>query len=340
MRPRTPPIELRDDVLRILDQTLLPHKTRYIETQDYRDVCDAIRTLAVRGAPLIGIAAAYGLALAMRRGDDSPAAAEQLTATRPTAANLCWALGRVLKAGDAARAEREARRIHDEQIASDAHCGELGADLLASAASHHDALTVITHCNTGSLATGGIGTALGVVKTAHRRGSRLNVLVDETRPLLQGTRLTAWELAQEGIEHQVIVDAAAAGFISRGGIDAVIVGADRIAANGDVANKVGTYGLALAAREHGVPFYIVAPTSTIDTHTSSGAAITIEERAEDEVLGFGTQRAAPTGARALNPAFDMTPSHLIAAIVTELGVLRAPYAAAIAAVNTAPAVTV
>jgi methylthioribose-1-phosphate isomerase len=341
MRPRIPPIELRDGTLRILDQTLLPGTVRYIETRDYRIAGDAIQRLAVRGAPLIGIAAAYGLTLAMQAGIDARSAAAELAATRPTAVNLRWALDRVLEAaaGDAARAESEARAIHDEQIESDTRCGRLGADLLTAGGGDERALTVVTHCNTGSLATGGIGSALGVIKTAHHRGRTINVLVDETRPLLQGARLTAWELAQEGIAHQIIVDGAAAGIIARGSIAAVIAGADRIASNGDVANKVGTYGLALAAREHGVPLYIVAPSSTIDRSTPSGATITIEERTEDEVLFFGAQRAAPAGARAWNPAFDVTPSHLVTALVTERGVLRAPYADAIAAIAAAPVVT-
>jgi methylthioribose-1-phosphate isomerase len=312
-------------VLRVLDQTLLPGEERYITTRDYRDVASAIRRLAVRGAPLIGIAAAYGLALAARRGDDVRVAAADLAATRPTAVNLRWALDRVLVSanGDAARAEAEALRIHDEQIASDVRSGELGAALIEAGA------TVLTHCNTGSLATGGIGTALGVVKTAHWQAKGISVFVDETRPLLQGARLTAWELAREGIPHELIVDSAAAGLIARGRVQAVVVGADRIAANGDAANKVGTYGLALAAQAHGVPFYVVAPASTIDAQTARGSDIVIEERDGDEVTSFALARTAPDGTAALNPAFDVTPAHLITAIVSERGVLRAPYGAAI-----------
>jgi methylthioribose-1-phosphate isomerase len=212
--------------------------------------------------------------------------------------------------------------------------GELGAALI------DDGATVLTHCNTGSLATGGIGSALGVVKTAHWQGKRIRVLVDETRPLLQGARLTAWELAREGIPHEVIVDSAAAGLIARGQVQAVLVGADRIAANGDTANKVGTYGLALAAQAHGVPFYVVAPASTIDAAVASGDAIVIEERDAEEVTSFGSARSAPRGAAARNPAFDVTPQHLISAIVTERGVLRPPFGAAItAALSPAMAVT-
>jgi methylthioribose-1-phosphate isomerase len=337
MRPRIAPIELTNSTLRILDQTLLPGETRFIETSDYRDVCEAIRRLAVRGAPLIGIAAAYGLTLALRAGIDGRSAAAEIASTRPTAVNLRWALDRVLttSGSDAARAESEARRIHDEQIANDARCGELGAALLAERAP----LTLLTHCNTGSLATGGIGSALGAIKTAHRRGAQVEVLVDETRPLLQGARLTSWELAQEGIPHRIIVDGAAAGIIARGAVEAVIVGADRIAANGDTANKVGTYGLALAATVHEVPFYVVAPASTIDPATPTGASITIEDRDADEVLAFASTRTAPDGAHALNPAFDVTPAHVITTIVTERGVLRPPYSEAIASVSKEPAVS-
>ena len=325
--PQVQPIEWRSGVLRILDQTLLPGEERYIETTDWRDVAGAIRRLAVRGAPLIGVTAAYALALAARHGDDISAAADALAATRPTAVNLRWALVRVREAsrGDAALAEAEAVRIHEEQIASDARCGELGAALIESG------VTVLTHCNAGSLATGGIGSALGVVKTAHWQGKRISVLVDETRPLLQGSRLTAWELAREGIPHEVIVDSAAAGLIARGHVQAIVVGADRIAVNGDTANKVGTYGLALAAQAHGVPFYVVAPKSTIDKSIVNGVAIIIEERDGDEVTSFASMRAAPNGTMARNPAFDVTPASLITAIVTERGVLRAPYGASIAA---------
>jgi methylthioribose-1-phosphate isomerase len=223
----------------------------------------------------------------------------------------------------AAAAETEARRIHDEQADADRRMGELGAALLP------DPATALTHCNTGALATGGTGTALGVIAAAHARGARVSVLVDETRPLLQGARLTAWELEQRGVPYRIIADGAAAGLIARGGVDAVLVGADRIAANGDTANKVGTYGLALAAHAHGVPFYVVAPASSIDMDTPDGAAIPIEHRDDDEVLSLRGAEIAPEGARALNPAFDVTPAALISAIVTERGVLRAPYEAAI-----------
>jgi methylthioribose-1-phosphate isomerase len=311
------PIEWRDGVLRILDQTLLPEHERYVETRDYRDVADAIRTLAVRGAPLIGIAAAYAMALAATHGDRIDQAADELVATRPTAVNLRWAVERVLAlpAHDGAAILDEARRLHAGQVAADDAMGAFGAPLIA------DGSTVLTHCNAGSLATGGIGTALAPIKTAHWGGRRLRVLVDETRPLLQGARLTAWELAREGIPHDVIVDSAAAGLIARGEVQAIFVGADRIAANGDVANKVGTYGLALAARAHDLPLYVVAPVSTIDHATPCGDAIVIEERDAAEVLGARSRN----GMAARNPAFDVTPSALVRAIITERGIARPPY---------------
>lgn len=318
--PTFEPVQWRGGALRILDQTRLPHEVAHVEAQDHYAVADAIRRLVVRGAPLIGIAAAYGLALARRNGADVRAAADELASTRPTAVNLHWALERVLASPDI---EREAIAIHEEQRAADLRMGELGAALIEPGS------TVLTHCNTGSLATGGIGTALGVIKTLHRQGTRVHVLVDETRPLLQGARLTAWELEQEGVPYDVIADGAAAGMIARGGVQAVIVGADRIAANGDTANKVGTYGLALAAQAHGVPFYVAAPVSTIDASTGDGAGIVIEEREPDEVLALGGMRVAPSAASARNPAFDVTPSHLIAAIVTEAGVVRPPLTDAI-----------
>jgi len=322
------PIAWDDGVLRFIDQTLLPRELRYVETRDWRDVAAGIERLAVRGAPLIGIAAAYALALAARQGEPVDVAASVLAATRPTAVNLRWALDRALEAGRARRAEAvlaEARRIHDQQMADDRRMGELGAALLPSGA------TVLTHCNAGALATGGIGTALGVIKTAHRQGPLELVLVDETRPLLQGARLTAWELERAGVPFQVIVDGAAAGLIARGDVHAVLVGADRIAANGDTANKVGTYPLALAARAHGVPLYVVAPLSTIDRTTPDGAAIPIEHRDPSEVSAITGVRDVP----ALNPAFDVTPNGLISAIVTERGVLRRPCSAAIARLGAA-----
>jgi methylthioribose-1-phosphate isomerase len=316
------PITWNDGAVRFVDQTLLPGELRYCDTRDWRAVARAIERLAIRGAPLIGIAAAYGVALAAHAGEDVRDAARALEATRPTAVNLRWALGRAVPAAQRgpAAALAEARRIHEEQIADDLRMGELGSALL------HEHAMVLTHCNTGALATGGTGTALGVIVAAHRQGKIKRVLVDETRPLLQGARLTAWELGRAGVPFDVIVDGAAAGLIARGGVHAVLVGADRIAANGDTANKVGTYALALAAQAHAVPFYVVAPVSTVDAATPAGDAIRIEERDPSEVTAGVGGGEVP----AVNPAFDVTPHVLITAIVTERGVLREPYTAAIA----------
>ncbi|HXK34879.1 MAG TPA: S-methyl-5-thioribose-1-phosphate isomerase, partial [Dehalococcoidia bacterium] len=272
----------------------------------------------------IGIAAAYGVALAARAGEDVARAAAELASVRPTAANLRWAVGRARAAADT---EAEAVRIHQEQRAADAQMATLGAALLEPGS------LVLTHCNTGALATGGSGTALGVIIEAWRRGRVAGVMVCETRPLLQGARLTSWELAQHGVSHSIIVDSAAAGIISRGIVHAVLVGADRIAANGDTANKVGTYGLALAAHAHNVPFYVVAPISTIDPQTPTGQDVPIEERPPSEVLSFAGTNVAPARVGAANPAFDRTPGDLITAIVTERGVLRPPYGAAITAIQ-------
>jgi methylthioribose-1-phosphate isomerase len=296
--------------------------------------------MRVRGAPAIGIAAAYTLAVVAhsKDGEDLRASLQQagdaLIGTRPTAVNLSWAVERVLAAiedcpnDEAVRAAvlAEAQRIHEEQIEADLAMAEAGAALVPPGS------TVITHCNTGPLATGGLGTALGVVIEAHRQGRVVEVLVDETRPRLQGARLTSWELLQHDVPHHVIADGAAAALMSRRPIAAAFVGADRIAANGDTANKVGTYGLAIACRHHGVPFYVVAPVSTIDPRAADGSVIPVEERDEAEVLSAGLERLAPEGAHALNPAFDVTPADLITAIVTERGVLRPPFGAAIAGV--------
>ena len=270
-------------------------------------MADCIRTLAVRGAPAIGIAAAYAMALA----DDREAAGELLRSTRPTAVNLAWALERCRDAEDPLEV---ARRLHREQHEADRAMAELGAELFG------EGTRALTHCNTGALATGGIGTACGVLRVAWEQGRLAEVWVDETRPLLQGARLTAWELRQAGIPHRVVADSAAGSLMAQGRVDRVIVGADRIAANGDVANKVGTYPLAVLADRHGVPFYVAAPVSTIDPATPDGSAIPIEERDPAEVV---------TGADAFNPAFDVTPAELITAIVTEAGVLEPPYSASI-----------
>ena len=316
-----------DFAVRILDQTLLPDTEHYLTLETVDAVAEAIRTLRVRGAPLIGIAAAMGLTLSLRRGaptlETVLAASAVLGATRPTAVNLRWALGRMERrasaaagAGeDLARALRdEATAIWDEDRAMCARIGEAGAALIAG-----DAL-VLTHCNAGALATGGMGTALAPVYTLHEAGRRVAVVADETRPLLQGSRLTAWELQRAGVPVTVIADGMAASRLRRGDITCVIVGADRIAANGDVANKIGTYGLALAARAHGVPFYVAAPSSTVDLATPDGPAIPIEERAADEVAALGGRRTAPAGVQVWNPAFDVTPAGLVTAIITDRGV--------------------
>jgi methylthioribose-1-phosphate isomerase len=317
-----------DGAVRILDQTLLPDAERYLDLDTVDAVAEAIRTLRVRGAPLIGIAAAMGLTLAVRRGIPSLeavcAASKLLGSTRPTAVNLHWALGRMERRAalaaeqgdDLAQALRqEADAIWDEDRAMCARIGVAGAALIGG-----DAL-VLTHCNAGALATGGIGTALAPVYTLHEAGRRVAVVADETRPLLQGSRLTAWELTRAGVPVTVITDNMAASRLRRGDVTCVIVGADRIAANGDVANKIGTYGLALAARAHGVPFYVAAPTSTVDPATPHGDGIPIEERAAAEVAGWRGHPAAPPEATVWNPAFDVTPAELVTAIITDRGVV-------------------
>jgi methylthioribose-1-phosphate isomerase len=287
-------------------------------------VADAIRRLAVRGAPAIGLAAAYGLALeALHDPAGVREAADLLRATRPTAVNLGWALDRALEAF-ALDPTPQALVDHAEALAAaqldqDLRIGEHGAALLESGA------RVLTHCNTGPLATGGAGTAGAVIACAWRSGRLAQVWVDETRPLLQGARLTAWELGRAGIPYEIVPDSAAGALLSRGMVDAVLVGADRIAANGDVANKIGTYAVAALARRHGVPFYVAAPLSTIDPDTPDGAAIPIEKRSPDEVTSLRGVRIAPAAAEALNLAFDVTTNDLVTGIVTEVGVLRPPY---------------
>jgi methylthioribose-1-phosphate isomerase len=317
----------RDGAVRILDQTLLPDAEQYLDLDRVDAVVEAIRTLRVRGAPLIGIAAAMGLTLAVR---DRPGSLERvceasklLGATRPTAVNLHWALARMERraALAAQRGEElagalrtEADAIWEEDRAMCARIGEAGAELLG------DGALVLTHCNAGALATGGIGTALAPIYTLHQAGRRVAVVADETRPLLQGSRLTAWELTRAGVPVTIITDNMAASRLRRGDISCVMVGADRIAANGDVANKIGTYGLALAARAHGVPFYVAAPTSTVDPATPDGRAIPIEERPPAEVAGWRGHPAAPREATVWNPAFDVTPAELVTAIITDRGV--------------------
>ncbi len=323
----------------LIDQRLLPETFTVVSYDDYHAVARAIREMVVRGAPAIGAAAAYGLALAAFSSSardreallaDLRTAAETLGAARPTAVNLAWALKRVLRVVEAMPGGvddlrqavlDEAQRIADEDVAINKRMAEHGAALIA------DGDTVIHHCNTGALATVDWGTALGVIRMAHEQGKRIHVLVDETRPRLQGARLTAWELEQYGIPYDVISDNAAGYFLRTGQAHKVFVGADRVAANGDVANKIGTYMLALAAYDNGVPFYPVVPTSTVDLSLPHGGLIPIEERAPDEVLNIRREgrRLFPEGASARNPAFDVTPNRLVTAIVTEHGVVYPPF---------------
>jgi methylthioribose-1-phosphate isomerase len=332
------PVRWETDRLILLDQTLLPE--REIE-RDYRSwpaVGAAIRTLVVRGAPAIGVAAAFGVVLAARASHaatfdgllaDLETAIKGLAATRPTAVNLFWALDRMRQAAvasrglplDAVRARllAEALAIRDEDIAANRAMGAHGAALVPPNA------RILTHCNAGALATAGYGTALGVVRAAHEQGKVALVWVDETRPVMQGSRLTAWECVREGIPHRLIADVAAASVMARGEVDLIVTGADRIAANGDTANKIGTYSLAVLAAHHRVPFYVAAPFSTIDPSLASGALIPIEERDASEVRRVGGQQTAPSASPVFNPAFDVTPAELIAAIVTERGVMRPPY---------------
>jgi methylthioribose-1-phosphate isomerase len=297
----------------VLDQRRLPAARVELRCASAAEVADAIRTLAVRGAPAIGVAAAYGLALAARTGEDLDEAADVLLASRPTAVNLPWAVGQ-MRAWDGDPAER-ARAIHREEVERCRRMAGHAAELFGPGT------RVLTHCNAGALATGGYGTALGAIRRGWEAGLVAHVWVDETRPLLQGVRLTAWELEALGVPHAVVADSAAASLMAAGEVDCVVTGADRIAANGDVANKVGTYGLAVLGAHHGVPLYVVAPSSTVDLTARSGADIPIELRDPAEV----TSRFA-----ARNPAFDVTPAELVTAIVTEEGVHRAPYAEALA----------
>jgi len=315
-------VQWQRDHLRLLDQRLLPREERWFDCRDYAQVTQAIKDLAVRGAPAIGIAAAWGVVLAAQQGQPLDAALATLRAARPTAVNLMWALDRmkaVIAAGaDAARLEREAQAIQDEDLAANRHMGELGAALIAPNSG------VLTHCNTGSLATAGYGTALGVIRAGVASGRIEQVYAGETRPWQQGARLTMWELVRDGIPAKLIADSAASHLMRSGAVQWVIVGADRIAANGDTANKIGTYQLAIAARHHGVKFMVVAPSSTVDMATVSGDDIEIELRDATELLGLGGQRTVVEGADAWNPVFDVTPASLIDAIVTERGVIEHP----------------
>jgi len=332
------PVRWAGDRLLLLDQRELPVREIERPYTRWEDVADAIRTLAVRGAPAIGVAAAFGVALAARESRattfadleaDLAVAIKGLAATRPTAVNLFWALDRMRRTVEALRGSSvdavrtrllaEAQAILDEDLAANRAIGEHGAGLVPERA------RVLTHCNAGALATAGFGTALGVIRAAHAKGKVALVWVDETRPVMQGSRLTAWECVREGIPHRLIADVAAGSLMARGEVDMVVTGADRIAANGDTANKIGTYSVAVLAKHHGVPFYVAAPFSTIDPSLPSGAAIPIEERDGAEVRRVGSQQTAPESSPVFNPAFDVTPASLIAAIITERGVFRPPY---------------
>ena len=334
----------RDGRLELIDQRALPGRVEFVACADAGEVARAIREMVVRGAPAIGCAAAYGVALEAARLRQAPMvdfatgvgqAFDTLAASRPTAVNLFWALARmravldsVTSAGPesvAAALLEEAHAILREDVAANRVMGSHGAKLLA------DGARVLTHCNAGALATAGHGTALGVIRSAVAAGKRLTVIADETRPFLQGARLTAWELARDGIPVTLITDGMSGHLMSRGEIDAVIVGADRIAANGDVANKIGTYMVAVLARRHRIPFYVAAPLSTIDPQLASGDAIPIEERAASEVRGYAGLDWAPAGVAVRNPAFDVTPAELVTALITEKGVVREPDRAKIAA---------
>ena len=336
MRKPIGPVEWRGDAIDILDQRALPFEERHLSCGTVDEVCDAIRTLAVRGAPLLGIVAAYAIALeaVAWNGEGDPVeplrgAGDALRATRPTAVNIAWAVDRMLRVAQSKRTEsRERLRslLVEQAVAIEAEdaraceaIGAFGAELVP------DDANVLTHCNTGMLCTGGIGTAQGVIYAAHLAGKRVHVWVDETRPVWQGARLTAWELGRLGIPRTLIADGAAATLMASGRVDLVVTGADRIAADGSAANKIGTYGLAVLADYHGIPIMIAAPTSTIDLDSKTGADIAIEERDGAEVSSPGGRPVAEPGTPVANPAFDVTPPDLISAIVTERGVLRKPY---------------
>lgn len=327
-------IEWTPDGVIMIDQTRLPRETAFVTCRTYIEVADAIRNMIIRGAPAIGVAAAMGVALGAMESQnleaDMPVICETLAKTRPTAVNLFWAIERMkqvyqsvdhLPAAEVrVRLIEEAQRVRAEDIAINEAIGRNGAPLVP------DGKTVLTHCNAGALATAGFGTALGVVRAAVQMGKKIDVFADETRPFLQGARLTAWELQRDGIETTLITDNMAGHFLKSGRIGCVVVGADRIAANGDVANKVGTYGVAVLAKENGVPFYVAAPISTLDLTLASGDEIPIEERAGKEVTHVQGVPVAPDGIKVANPAFDVTPNRYVTAIVTERGVARSPFA--------------
>ncbi|MBW2631414.1 MAG: S-methyl-5-thioribose-1-phosphate isomerase [Deltaproteobacteria bacterium] len=323
----------------MIDQKALPHEERYVTCRKYEEVIAAINDMTIRGAPAVGIAAAMGIALGVLNSPEKQmkenfySICDAFSRTRPTAVNLFWAIDRMksrfekefastphIKADTVKKAlTEEALYIHEKDIRANRQMGVHGKHLI------EDGNTILTHCNAGALATGGYGTALGVIRAAHEEGKKIHVLVDETRPLLQGARLTAWEMKNEGIPATLIIDSMAGSFMKRGMVDLVMVGADRIAANGDVANKIGTYSLAVLARENGIPFYVVAPISTIDHHTRTGNEMPLEERSGEEVLEFHGTQIAPEGFNAHNPSFDVTPKRYITAIITEKGIITAPF---------------
>jgi methylthioribose-1-phosphate isomerase len=335
-------LEWTNEGVRFIDQRKLPTEETYVTCHDYEEVAEAIRNMTVRGAPAIGVAAAMGIALGVRDADAGHVSelrrtfeeiCDTMGSTRPTAVNLFWAIQRMKDKFeslselpvDRIRQEMiaEAQRMYLEDIAANEAMGRHGATLLPSSGG------VLTHCNAGALATCGYGTALGVIRAAVEQGKKLHVYADETRPFLQGSRLTAWELMQDGIPTTLIADSMAGAIMKQGKIGAVVVGADRIAANGDVANKIGTYTVAVLAKEHGIPFYVAAPFSTVDLETPDGDRIPIEQRSPKEVTHFAGKQIAPDGVKVENPAFDVTPSKYIAAIITERGVAKAPYAEAL-----------
>jgi methylthioribose-1-phosphate isomerase len=341
-----PTIEWQGDAVVMIDQRKLPSSEVYVSCKTAAEVARAIKTMVIRGAPAIGVAAAMGIALGMRRSTatgtkqfttEFQKTCDLMAATRPTAVNLFWAIERMKHVfADAAqggcsvdeikeRLEADARRIHDEDIESCRTMGAHGATLVPQDA------RILTHCNAGALATAGYGTALGVIRAAAEQGKKIAVLADETRPFLQGARLTAWELVKDGIDTTVITDNMAGAMMRLGNVDLVVVGADRIAANGDVANKIGTYPVAVLAKEHSIPFYVAAPISTVDLATPDGSMIPIEERSDKEVTHVGASRLTPEGARIRNPAFDVTPHKYVTAIITERGIARAPYNESLAA---------
>ena len=313
--------------LELLDQRVLPQRIEYLACRTAADTARAIREMVVRGAPAIGCAAAFGIALESKRSASLDAAFEVLAHSRPTAVNLFWALDRMrrtLQQRGASALEHEAIAIYEEDLAINRAIGRHGAELVPESA------RIMTHCNAGALATAGHGTALGVIRSARDQGKSLSVVANETRPYLQGARLTAWEMVQERIPVTLVTDSMAGFLMSRGEIDLVIVGADRIAANGDVANKIGTYTLAVLAKRHGLPFYVAAPLSTFDLATADGTSIPIEERPAEEVTGYRESRWAPDGVAVRNPAFDVTPAELVSGLITERGVLTAPSRASVA----------